>query len=66
MLGLILCTAAAYAQPVRIPNSEMPGRERERFVDPPAPKSQLPELLARPPRQAHPAPKRRRAPAVKR
>jgi hypothetical protein len=65
-LALILCTATAYAQPVRIPNSEMPGRERERFVDPPAPKSQPGEWLAPASSQAHRTPKRRRAPVAKR
>jgi hypothetical protein len=65
MLALILCTVTAYAQPVRIPNSEMPGRERYRFVDPPAPKSQPGEWLAPLPSQAYPAPKRRRAPTAK-
>lgn len=63
ILALIIGTAAAYAQPVRIPNSEMPGRERERFVDPPAPKSQPGAWLTAPLTEAHPIVKRRRGPA---
>jgi hypothetical protein len=31
---LMSCTASALAQP-RVPSSEMPGRERERFTDSP-------------------------------
>jgi hypothetical protein len=30
----IIGVAPTWAQMIRIPNSEMPGRERERFVDP--------------------------------
>jgi hypothetical protein len=59
ILALILGMAAAYAQAVRIPNSEMPGRERERFVDPPAPKSQPGAWLTAPINQAPHAFKRR-------
>ena len=59
ILALILGMAAAYAQAVRIPNSEMPGRERERFVDPPAPKSQPGAWLTAPIGDVHPALKRR-------
>jgi hypothetical protein len=55
---LLLCTLAC-AQAIRIPNSEMPGRERERFVDPPAPKSQPSQWLTAPINQAPPALKRR-------
>jgi hypothetical protein len=64
MLALILGAAPGCAQPVRIPNSEMPGRERERFVDPPVPKSRPGEWLAPAlPTQAHPVFRRRRGPA---
>ena len=59
ILALLLGAATTYAQQVRIPNSEMPGRERERFVDPPAPKSQPGDWLTAPINQASPAPKRR-------
>ena len=59
ILALLLGTAATNAQAIRIPNSEMPGRERERFVDPPAPKSQPGDWLTAPINQASPAPKRR-------
>jgi hypothetical protein len=53
-LALILGAAIADAQAIRIPNSEMPGRERERFVDPPAPKSQPGAWLTAPINQAAP------------
>ena len=59
LLALMLAASMVHAQPVRIPNSEMPGRERERFVDPPAPKSQPGDWLTAPINQASPAPKRR-------
>jgi hypothetical protein len=62
ILALALCAATVHAQPIRIPNSEMPGRERERFVDPPAPKSQPGTWLTPPLSQVvppHPASKRR-------
>jgi hypothetical protein len=65
VLVLSLGAAAAHAQPVRIPNSEMPGRERERFIDLPTPKSQVGELLKPPSSYAHGAPKQRRVPAAK-
>jgi hypothetical protein len=57
--ALILSTAATGAQAIHVPNSEMPGRERERFVDPPAPKSQPGNWLTAPINQVPPAPKRR-------
>jgi hypothetical protein len=44
VLALILGAATAHAQAVRIPNSELPGRERQRFIDLPTPKSQAGEL----------------------
>jgi hypothetical protein len=37
-LAIVVVSTAAIAQ--RIPSSEMPGRERERFTDPPQPLSQ--------------------------
>jgi hypothetical protein len=64
-LALILGTATAQAQPVRIPNSEMPGRERERFIDLPTPKSRAGELLTPPSSYAHGVPKQRRSPTAK-
>jgi hypothetical protein len=65
VLALILGAATAQAQPVRIPNSEMPGRERERFIDLPTPKSQVGELLKPPRSYAHGARKQHRFPAAK-
>ena len=59
ILALILGAATADAQAIRIPNSEMPGRERERFVDPPAPKSQPGAWLTAPIGQTPPVLKRR-------
>ena len=64
VLALILGAATAQAQPVRIPNSEMPGRERQRFIDLPTPKSQVGELLKPPRSYAHGAPKRQRPPTT--
>jgi hypothetical protein len=64
VLALSLGAATGQAQPVRIPNSEMPGRERERFIDLPKPKSQAGELLAPPSSYAHRAPKRQRPPTT--
>jgi hypothetical protein len=64
VLALSLGAATAHAQPVRIPNSEMPGRERERFIDLPTPKSQAGELLAPPSSHAHGARKQHRFPAA--
>jgi hypothetical protein len=59
ILALLLGAATTYAQQVRIPNSEMPGRERYRFVDPPAPKSQPGEWLTPAWSHAQPPLKRR-------
>jgi hypothetical protein len=59
MLALIVGAAPAHAQPVRIPNSEMPGRERQRFIALPAPKSQVGDVLTLPRSNAHATPKRR-------
>ena len=64
ILALSLGAATAYAQPVRIPNSEMPGRERERFIDLPTPKSQVGELLKPPSSHAHGTRKRQRPPTA--
>jgi hypothetical protein len=66
ILALITCASSTCAQPIRIPNSEMPGRERERFVDPPSPKSQPGRWLTpAPSTTAHPVSKRRRGHAAK-
>ena len=59
ILALILGTTVTNAQAIRIPNSEMLGRERERFVDPPAPKSQPGAWLTAPIGQTPPVLKRR-------
>jgi hypothetical protein len=59
---LILGGAAlAQAQAIHIPNSEMPGRERDRFIDLPVPKSQSPDL--QPPiwKRTHPGSHQKRA-----
>jgi hypothetical protein len=61
LLALMLAASIVHAQPVRIPNSEMPGRERDRFIDQPVPKSQPPELLLPTWKRPHPAPHPRRA-----
>jgi hypothetical protein len=66
VLVLSVGAAAAHAQPVRIPNSEMPGRERERFIDLPTPKSQPRELRAPPSGHAHGASKLSRSSTAKR
>jgi hypothetical protein len=65
VLALNLGAATANAQQVRIPNSEMPGRERERFIDLPTPKSQVGELLQPPSSYAHGARKQHRFPTAK-
>jgi hypothetical protein len=61
----IIGVTPTWAQMIRIPNSEMPGRERERFVDPPAPKSQPGAWLTPPLSQVQPAPKRWHRPPAK-
>jgi hypothetical protein len=63
LLALMLAASMVHAQPVPIPNSEMPGRERDRFIDLPVPKSQAPELQRPTWKRPRPAPHQRRATA---